>query len=158
MKLAELLIERKAAKERIGELQNRLLEDVVVQEGDEPVENPELTMREIHETAERFRKIIVAINNTNINTKTPDGNLMEFIAKRDILKMQIGIYERVLAGKQSESLWRMGKSEIKHVRTMDFKKLRKDLDTMYKSLRELDTEIQSLNWLTEVDEEITSGI
>ena len=45
---------------------------------------------------------------------------------------------------------RYGRNELKYVRTIDIKVLRKEADTYAKQYRELDLKIQSLNWTVDL--------
>ncbi len=54
MKLAEALAERAAAQTRLAELQGRLEASVLVQEGDEPAEDPAALLAEADRVLERL--------------------------------------------------------------------------------------------------------
>lgn len=47
MKLAEALVERKAAQDKINELNNRLQRIILVQEGEQPAEQPSDLLQEL---------------------------------------------------------------------------------------------------------------
>ena len=121
MKLAEALLERKAIKERIRELQERAKRDARVQEGDRPAEDPAALMAEVESLAARLERLIVAINRANSAVRLPDGRtLMEAIARRDVLSLlhqaAKGLADAAAPGRDG---WRMTRDEIRTVATVD---------------------------------------
>lgn len=148
MKLAEALLERKTIKERIVALKERAVSDARVQEGDHPAENPEVLFKEITELVSSMEQLIVAINRTNIEAVLSDGrSLMEAIAARDMCKLLYDIVKQVAdAAANDRSSWRVTRSEIKSVPTIDVQEWRKKADTYAKQYRELDAMIQAANW------------
>lgn len=153
MKLAEALLERKAIKERIAALKERAVKDARVQEGDRPAENPEELLREIVELVGRMEQLIVSINRTNMEATLPDGRtLMEAIAARDMCNLLHDITKQVAdAAANDRSGWRMTRSEIKSVPTVDVQEWRKRADMYAKQYRELDAAIQAANWTVELE-------
>ena len=73
MKLAEALVERKAAQTKISELNERLQRVVLVQEGEQPAEQPSALLQELSEVVQRLQVLIVAINRTNVQAQLLDG-------------------------------------------------------------------------------------
>ena len=73
MKLAEALLERKSLKEKIESLRARLAENVMVQEGDKPAEDPQTLMSELNGAVDALETLIKQINATNNSAKLPDG-------------------------------------------------------------------------------------
>lgn len=117
MKLAEALVERKAAQEKIGELNERLQRVVLVQEGEQPAEQPAALLQELAEVAQRLEVLIVAINRTNDQALLPDGRtIMAAIAQRDVVRMQIGVLDALIRAAGSPQFRTRG-SEIKFVVT-----------------------------------------
>ncbi len=146
MKLAEALVERKAAQEKIGELNERLQRVVLVQEGEQPAEQPAALLQELAEVAQRLEVLIVAINRTNDQALLPDGRtIMAAIAQRDVVRMQIGVLDTLIRAAGSPQFRTRG-SEIKFVVTLDIAQLQRDRDRLAKQYRELDTAIQAVNW------------
>jgi hypothetical protein len=45
---------------------------------------------------------------------------------------------------------RQSKSEIKFITTIDIPKIQKEIDKMSKKYREIDNQIQAINWITEL--------
>ena len=84
MKLAELLNERKAVKEEIKKIKQRLELSSKVQEGDkDPVESPEDLKLTLLLLYGKLKDLIVKINLTNSETMIEGKSLMELIAERD---------------------------------------------------------------------------
>jgi hypothetical protein len=151
MKLAEALVERKAAQEKINELSERLQRVSVIQEGEKPAEKPQALLTELTKTCERLEHLIIAINVTNTAAKLESGEtLTEAIAKRDVLRMRQGVLDNLL--RNSSTQYRMRGSEIKFVTTLDIAKLQRERDDLAKEYRELDTAIQAANWTAELIE------
>ncbi|MBC7106643.1 MAG: DIP1984 family protein, partial [Firmicutes bacterium] len=72
MKLAEALLERKAIKEKIQALRERMLKDARVQEGEKPAEAPAELMAQVAELTVKLERLTVAINRTNVVARLPD--------------------------------------------------------------------------------------
>ena len=73
MKLAEALSIRKDLQKRIQQLETRIRSNVKVQKDEEPLEDPNELMKELHSCLIQLEELIGRINLTNINTKTPRG-------------------------------------------------------------------------------------
>lgn len=152
MKLAEALSIRKDLQKRIAQLQQRVKNNVKVQEGDEPLENPADLMRELDDCLNQLGKLIWQINATNSATVDASGrSLTQLMAERDALTLRVntlrGIFEAASAGQS-----RYSQSEIKMVTVIDVKRLGKQIDDYSATLRQLDLDIQTLNFTTELIE------
>jgi hypothetical protein len=146
MKLAEALVERKAAQTKISELNERLQRVILVQEGEHPAEEPTALLHELDEVIQRLEALIIAINHTNLHAQLPDGRtIMDAIAQRDVVRMQIGVLDALIRSAGSPQ-YRTRGSEIKFVVTIDIAQLQRDRDRLAKHYRELDTAIQAVNW------------
>ena len=150
MKLAELLNERKAVKEEIKKVKERLYLSAKMQEGDAaPVESPEELKKALITLFQKLNELIVMINKTNVSTVIDGKNLMELIAERD---KNIAIAEALhrLAEGASPKPERFSRNEIRFVPTVNVKEVRKEADIYSKKAREIDNKIQAANWNTEV--------
>ena len=146
MKLAEALSIRKDLQKRIAQLQGRISNNVKVQEGDEPLENPDDLMKELDSCLKQLEDYIWRINATNMNTKNAKGvTLTQLMAQRDVLTIRVNTLRSVF-NTASESQNRYSQSEIKMVTVVDVKKLGKKVDDLSAKLRNLDVEIQALNF------------
>ena len=113
MKLAEALVERKAAQEKFDQLRYRLKRSIFAQEGEEPFENPEYLLNEIEKVAQELESLIIAINHTNSQTTLDSGaTITATIAQRDMLLQRISIFDTVL-GETNQVHYRVRGSEIK---------------------------------------------
>lgn len=150
MKLAEALSIRKDLQKRIQQLGQRIQNNVKVQEGDEPKEQPEELMKEFDACLRQLQNIIWLINATNIHTTNADGKtLTELMAQKDVMTMRISTLREIF-DTASSSHDRYSRSEIKTVTVIDVKALSKQIDDYSAQLRKLDIEIQSLNFQTDL--------
>lgn len=150
MKLAELLNERKAMKERITHIRERLAMCVRKQEGDDaPVEPPEELKTELIGQYEKLAGLIIAINSANMQTLVDNRNLMELIAERD-KNIAIAASLHKLAGQATPESSRYSRNEIRFVPSIDIKKVRQEADRYAVTARELDSRIQAANWTTDI--------
>ncbi len=152
MKLAEALVERKAAQTKIAELSQRLTRSALVQDGEQPPEEPALLLAELEETAARLETLIVAINTTNQTATVADGaTITAAIARRDVLKMRIGVVDQLIRSAGVEQ-YRSRGSEIKFRATVDVAQLQRGRDTLARQYREVDTALQAANWAVDLAE------
>lgn len=150
MKIAEALSIRKDLQKRIAQLQGRIANNVKVQEGDEPLENPDQLLKELDGCLSKLEDIIFRINATNMQVKNAKGvSLTQLMARRDVLTIRINTLRNVF-NTASESQNRYSQSEIRMVTVVDVKKLSKQIDKLSANLRVLDMEIQGLNFSAEL--------
>ena len=149
MKLAEALQERADLNRRIQQLQQRLGNNAVVQEGEAPAEDPAALLRELDGCAENLERLIARINLTNCRAEVDGESLTALLARRDALKLRLGAY-RDLAHSASQLGRRGMRSEIKLLSAVNVRELQKQVDQMAKELRVLDNSIQAANWATEL--------
>lgn len=150
MKLAEALSIRKDLQKRIQQLGQRIGNNVKVQEGDEPLEQPEELMKELNSCLVQLENLIWRINATNMQTVNAEGKTVtQLMAEKDVLTTRITILREAF-DRASSGSDRYSRSEIKMVTTVDVKKLRKIVDDYSAKLRTLDVEIQALNFQTEL--------
>ena len=71
------------------------------------------------------------------------------LAKREALTLQISILQSFLEA-ASQTVMRGSRMEVKIHSTVDVAKLRREADDLSRQLRQLDSTIQSANWLTEL--------
>lgn len=150
MKLAEGLSVRKDLQTRIEQLKARLLNNMKVQEGDEPSERPEDLLKELDGCLKQLQDLMFRINATNMHTVKDGRTLTEMMAAREVLGKRVQILREAF-DRATQSQDRYGRNEIKYVMTVDIPALRKQIDKYSKQLRELDMEIQALNFATELE-------
>ena len=152
MKLAEALVERKSLKDEIHNLRRRLQRVAKVQEGDVPVEDPRTLLQTVETKLDELEQRIAQINRTNLMARLGDGRtLMEAIAERDMLLLRRGVLDELVEAATPEQA-RYSRTEIRYVPTIGVAETQKQADQIAKRYRELDAEIQALNWETELVE------
>ena len=146
MKLAEALILRSDLQKRIEQVRSRIYNNVLVQEGEMPSEDPNLLLKEFMALQTELTSVIKAINNTNNNTPFNDEMMIsDALVERDAILARRSVLSGA-ADMASEKQDRYSRTEIKNVSTIDVKKFQKEADKLSKEYRELDTKIQGMNW------------
>lgn len=100
MKLAEALQERADLNRRIEQLRYRLNNNVLVQEGEKPLEDPAALLEELESSFTRLEWLIARINLTNCAVKVEGRSLTELIARRDVLSLAGGSLPPLGGGSQ----------------------------------------------------------
>jgi len=149
MKLAEALNLRADLQKRIAQLKERLNNNVKVQEGDSPAEDPKDLFAELDDAIHQLKETVFRINRTNLETAVEGRSLTDIIAEKDTLSLKISTLREVLENANVRSD-RFSRNEIKFVRTIDVAKLQKQIDDLSKQLRELDVKLQQANWSTDL--------
>lgn len=150
MKLSEALVLRADANKRIQQLRTRVIASTVVQEGEQPPEDPEEMLAEIERLFVQLQDLIARINRTNIvATLTSGETLTNALARRDVIRYRMEVV-RSVAESAGATTDRYSRSEIRKVATVDVAALRKQADNLAQEYRELDFAIQEANWSTEV--------
>ena len=137
MKLAEALQERADLNRRIAQMTGRLCNNAVVQEGEEPAENPQDLLEELNICIAELQNLIARITLTG------------WIAQKDCLSLKLEAYQD-LVREASRLAQRATKTEIKIMSTVDVKEMQKLTDALAKELRLTDNKIQETNWKTEL--------
>lgn len=149
MKLAEALQERADLNKNIDQLRMRLNNNAVVQENEEPAENPEELLKELDSAIERLEELMERINRTNTMTVSDGKSLTALIAHRDSLKLKISAYKD-LVNSACQTGRRVRMSEIRILSAVNVKDIQKQVDLLCKELRLTENQIQSLNWSVEL--------
>ena len=149
MRLAEALQERADLNRRMDEMRNRLSDNALVQEGEQPAEDPAELLKEMDAMLARFEELSAAINLANCRTLVDGVSLTEMLAKKDALRLRAE-FLRDLIRAASQTARRATRSEIKILSTVDVRELQKQADRVSRDLRQLDNRIQETNWTTEL--------
>ncbi len=149
MKLAEALQERADLNRRIQQLQQRLENNAMVQEGEQPAEDPAELLAELDGCVGELERLIARINLTNCRVQVEGESLTALLARRDMLTVKLSSY-RNLAQSASQLGHRGMRSEIKWLSTVNVRELQKQVDGLAKELRLLDNSIQAANWATDL--------
>ena len=151
MKLAEALQERADLNRKIEELRRRLGNVILVQEGEEPAEDPAELLEELNAAVARLEELMAAINLTNCRTKANGMTLTALIARKDALMVKLSAY-RDLVYSASQNTNRARGTEIKVKALLKASDLQKVADRTSKEVRELDNLLQATNWKTQLIE------
>ena len=150
MKIAEALLLRADMQKKIASLRERIGKNAVVQDGDKPHEDPKKLMAEAFGTIKEFEALVVRINQSNANTKLPDGrSITQAIAHREAMVSQHSLLHHTIQHSQKDPD-RYSRSEIKWVATFDVQSLQKQTEDVGKKIRELNVMIQETNWKTDL--------
>ena len=150
MKLAEALAERSDCQNRLDELKKRVLRSARVQEGEQPAEDSTELLAEIDHVFARLLELVTAINRTNAKTAFDKRQtISDAIAARDLFGKKRDLLGS-LAEAASTRQDRYSKSEVKFVATVSIAQLQKQIDSLSRQYREVDTRLQELNWNTEL--------
>ena len=151
MKLAEALQERADLNRRIEQLRYRLSNNVLVQEGEKPLEDPAALLEELESSFTRLEWLIARINLTSCAVKVEGRSLTELIARRDVLSLRAEAYRR-LVEEASQNTHRATRTEIKILSAVDVPALQRQADDASRELRLLDNTLQATNWTADLME------
>lgn len=151
MKLAEALQERADLNRRIEQLRYRLNNNVLVQEGEKPLEDPAALLEELESSFTRLEWLIARINLTNCAVKVEGRSLTELIARRDVLSLRADAYRR-LVEEASQNTHRATRTEIKILSAVNVPALQRQADDASRELRLLDNTLQATNWTADLME------
>ena len=151
MKLAEALQERADLNRRIEQLRYRLNNNVLVQEGEKPLEDHAALLEELESSFTRLEWLIARINLTNCAVKVEGRSLTELIARRDVLSLRAEAYRR-LVEEASQNTHRATRTEIKILSAVDVPALQRQADDASRELRLLDNTLQATNWTADLME------
>lgn len=151
MKLAEALLKRAQLKEDSDGLRDRILNNALVQEGDEPAEDPAKLLPVYAATMQQLDDLIRKINHANSSTEFGEGEtIADALARRSSLMKKQRTYQSIYDKLQIQPN-RYSATEIRFVRCLDPASVQKMIDGVSKEYRELDTKLQALNWTVELD-------
>ena len=149
MKLAEALNLRADLQKRIANLRERLIKNAKVQEGDTPSEDPNMLLNELNDNIIELENIIKLINKTNSSTYIDNESISDIIAKRDALGLKLSIL-RSFISESADKIERYSNKEIKILSTVNVAEKQKEIDNLSKEYRLIDTNLQGLNWTTDI--------
>ncbi len=145
MKLAEALILRADCQKRIVQLQQRLLRNAKVQEGEQAAEDPEVLLTELNSAIAQLTTLMQQINRTNAQSPFRNGRISDALAERETLQMKRNIYS-ALVDAASIRQERYTRSEVRFMSTIAIAQIQNQVDALSRDYRELDAQIQALNW------------
>ena len=146
MKLAEALLLRSDQQKKLVSLKQRINTNVLVQDGDEPSEDPNELLKQVFSLIQESQKLIYAIHQTNALTKLSDGrSLLALLILRDEFVER----HKILTGAISNTCRepdRYSTREIKWHKVIPVSSLQKQADDISIKLRDLNVLIQANNW------------
>lgn len=151
MKLAEALQNRADLNKRIDGLESRLSDNVLIQEGSEPAEDPMELKAELDDCLRQLEDLICRINLTNAKATVDGASLTSLLARRDVLSRKIRAYQNTIDA-ASQTYYRTRGSEIRILPAIHVREWQKKTDELSSELRRLESSIQQANWTTELIE------
>jgi hypothetical protein len=148
MKLAEaLLLRSDQQKKKIISLKQRINANVLVQDGDQPSEDPNELLKQVFSLIQEFQKLSYAIHETNALTKLNDGrSLLALLTLRDEFVEQHKTLTAAISNTSRESDRYSTREKIKWHKVIPVSSLQKQADDISLKLRDLNVLIQSTNW------------
>ncbi len=150
MKLAEALLLRSDLQKKTEALKTRILKNSVVQEGEEPSEDPNDLLRQVDTVIAELEALIFAVNAANFQERTSgDRTLTSALAEREALIARHAILTAAAASAVKPPD-RYGVKEIRWVKTVDVGSLQTAADDLSRRIREVNAEIQETNWRVDI--------
>lgn len=150
MKLAEALIDRADLQKRAAQLEERIVKNMLVQEGEDAPEAPRALLTEFMEVADALQALLPRIHRANLAATLPGGQtLTDALTRRDMLDLRLKVLRRA-AATASERQTRYSNSEVRILSAIPARDLQAQADALARERRELDTLIQQSNWLTDL--------
>ncbi|MDR1978971.1 MAG: DIP1984 family protein [Synergistaceae bacterium] len=151
MKLAEALLQRSEYQKKIENLQSRILVNIKVQDNDKPLEDPNVLIKEAFDLITRLGALINKINSRNNAVLLPnEKTISEAIVERDMLMKQRNLLTAI-TGKAQEKDHRLTHAEVKMNVVISQSETQRQIDELSQKFRELDTQIQGINWTTDLE-------
>lgn len=152
MKLAEALMLRSDIQKKLASLRERIGQNAVVQDGDQPHEDPAKLLDEAVSVLGELESLVIRINRANEEHKLPDGRtIARAIARRATLTARHSLLTHAIASSKKEPD-RYSMSEIKWVATLKVDRLQKQSEDLAVQIRELNAAIQETNWKIDLEE------
>ena len=152
MKLAEALLDRASCQKAIEQLQERLKNIALVQQGESPVEEPLDLLRELEQAYGRLQTLVQRINRTNTQTEVSPGvTLTDLLAERDVLKKR-HLFLNDFATTATPKKERFQPGQAKYQPSVSVPDIRKMADKVAKEFRTVEVRIQEINWRVDLIE------
>lgn len=149
MKLAEALALRSDAMTHVERLRRRAEACARYQEGEEPAESVADLLAQADRVLSRLEDLIGRINKTSAMTAFDDEiTLTEAIARRDVLRLRHSVLDSVADAAAGDGMrvFRRTRSELRDLAAVPVTELRTAADDMARQCRDLDVQIQRVNW------------
>ena len=146
MKLAEALLIRSDMQKKLAQIKGRIRNNVKVQEGDTPNEDPNTLMIEASQIITELSTLIERIHRTNATTMTDKGqSMLTLLVERESLEMRHKLLIEAIAATDTE-VDRYSPREIKWHLMVSVASLQKQADDIAMKLRKINIVIQANNW------------
>lgn len=150
MKLAEALLLRADMQKKLASLKARIAENVKVQDGDEPSEDPNDLLIQSNQIIGELYKLIEHIHSTNANAVLANSKTMlTMLTERDELAERHRLLQSAIDNSKTEGD-RYSHREIKWQKVIDIAALQKQADDISAKMRNLNIELQAANWQIEL--------
>lgn len=150
MKLAEALMLRADMCKKIASLRERIARNALVQEGDEPDEEPASLIEQIHTAIEEFAQLAGKIHRANHRSPMTGGQMIsDALTRRVALTAQHAALQHAIKHTQKDCD-RYGVREIRWVSRLNVAELNARADHISRQIRELNAAIQKANWDAEL--------
>jgi len=162
MRLAEALLLRADRMRTLEQLRSRAQASARYQEGEDPPEDANELLARAGQVLDELERLIRQINATNAVSVLPDGRTVTAaLAERDVLRSRHAFLTSVAdaASGQDGGRGRVGapvrqmRSELKYITAVDVRGLRDEANDVARRHRELDAQIQQLNWTVDLVED-----
>ena len=146
MKLAEALLIRSDMQKKLAQTKGRIRNNVKVQDGDTPSEDPNALMIEASQIISELSNLIERIHRTNAIAQTDKGqSMLTLLVERDTLEMRHKLLIEAIEAADTEAD-RYSHREIKWNIIVSVAGLQKQADDIAMKLRKINIVIQSNNW------------
>ena len=146
MKLAEALFIRSDMQKKLAQLKGRIRNNVKVQDGDTPSEDPDELMIDASQIISELSSLIERIHRTNAIAKTDKGqSMLTLLVERDTLEMRHKLLIEAIEATETEAD-RYSHREIKWNIMVSVAGLQKQADDIAMKLRKINIVIQANNW------------
>ena len=146
MKLAEALLIRSDMQKKLAQLKGRIRNNVKVQDGDTPSEDPSTLMIDASQIITELSMLIERIHRTNTIAKTDTGqSMLTLLVERDTLEMRHKLLIDAIEATDTEAD-RYSHREIKWNIIVSVAGLQKQVDDIAMKLRKINIVIQANNW------------
>jgi len=156
MTLLQTLQEKKRLTARITALWALLSQSSVVEEGEEPEENPIDVRGDLERSIGQLEELTIKLNIANNAVLVSIGDyrvpMMQCLARRDVLKPKLAALTGYINSLRTRNNNKYGQEQKKKVlvKGVDIKVLQKEYDDLAQELRNLDNAIQYTNVTTEL--------
>ena len=151
MKLAEALLLRAEYQKKLANLYSRIMANLKVQENESPNENPDELLKESFAVNDQLNALIKQINARNNEVKLPSGqSISDALADRESLMKKRNLLAEIAANASMKD-FRLTHAEIKMHVTLPIAEIQKQVDDLSRRFRELDAQIQALNWTVDLE-------